>query len=187
MIRDPPRSVFSPTEANFAGNLADASEDDAGPSTSPTPSPIRRKTFTPLRAVRKKPIDTSIAKKQIGPAGGSELKRQLVLDDDDDPVEEEDIENSDDLKDATFGKKVNRKRPHTGKRRPWSEKELEALEKGIKQFGTSWAQIEAHFGSKMPGRNQVDMKDKARTERRKRQKLGLDDGVWGGSSSGVGE
>ncbi|KAJ3056001.1 hypothetical protein HK097_008490 [Rhizophlyctis rosea] len=189
---DPPRSVFSPTAANLAGNpedVADEEEAEPAPSTSATPSPIRRKKFTPLRAARKKPIITKSNKQPTRP-GGSKFKQQFLLTDDDDLPEEaeEDLpKNNDDFRDDTFGKKHKRKRPHNGKRRPWSEEELQALEKGIRQFGNSWAQIEAHFGSRMPGRSQIDLKDKARTEMRKRRKLGLDEGVWGRSGSAVPE
>ncbi|ORX79864.1 hypothetical protein K493DRAFT_308460 [Basidiobolus meristosporus CBS 931.73] len=64
-------------------------------------------------------------------------------------------------------------------KKPWREEELEALVQGMRLFGTSWAMILNHFGpngvlgNALRGRTQIQLKDKARNEKNKRQKLGI--------------
>ncbi|RUS32785.1 hypothetical protein BC938DRAFT_474305 [Jimgerdemannia flammicorona] len=77
-----------------------------------------------------------------------------------------------------------RKEPR--KRRPWTLEQIKALEDGMREYGaTSWASIlRDHDGSLgsvdavLRGRTQVDLKDKARNEKLKRLRMGLDLGVW---------
>lgn len=72
------------------------------------------------------------------------------------------------------------------RRRRWGPAEIQALEEGLEKYGrTAYADIlRDHNGS--PGslddvlryRTQVNLKDKARNEKLKRLKLGLDLGPW---------
>ncbi|KAJ3106682.1 hypothetical protein HDU97_005834 [Phlyctochytrium planicorne] len=64
-------------------------------------------------------------------------------------------------------------------RKRWSADELAALEEGMHLHSTHWNKIQADFGHRMPGRTQVDMKDKARNERNRRERNGQDLGIWG--------
>ncbi|KAJ3108386.1 hypothetical protein HDU97_001511 [Phlyctochytrium planicorne] len=72
-----------------------------------------------------------------------------------------------------------RRRPLKQRWEKWSEDELRALEEGIRSFQSRWSLIEMHFGDRMPGRDQVDMKDKARNEMLRRQRRGEPLGIWG--------
>ncbi|OZJ01825.1 hypothetical protein BZG36_04790 [Bifiguratus adelaidae] len=70
-----------------------------------------------------------------------------------------------------------------GPRRRWTNDEMKALEEGMRQFGTSWKDIALNYGSnsrdkRLAGRHVVQLKDKARNEKQRRQKAGEDLGVW---------
>ncbi|ORX98655.1 hypothetical protein K493DRAFT_336085 [Basidiobolus meristosporus CBS 931.73] len=62
---------------------------------------------------------------------------------------------------------------------PWSQEELDALYEGMRMFGTAWSTILSHFGEqgvidqRLRRRNQIQLKDKARNERRRRERVGL--------------
>ncbi|KAK9762341.1 TTAGGG repeat binding factor [Basidiobolus ranarum] len=62
---------------------------------------------------------------------------------------------------------------------PWGQDELDALYDGMRMFGTAWSTILSHFGEqgvidqRLRRRNQVQLKDKARNERRRRERVGL--------------
>ena len=66
---------------------------------------------------------------------------------------------------------------HMGGRRAknvWTEAEVAALEAGLQKFGRSWASILAKYKKVFhPTRTNVDLKDKARNERMRRQRNGL--------------
>jgi hypothetical protein len=70
------------------------------------------------------------------------------------------------------------------KKLAWSEEEIMLLESGMRKFGPSWSKILKEVGhgdgksAFLSARSQVDLKDKARTEYRKRKRLGLPLGVF---------
>ncbi|GBC09121.1 hypothetical protein RclHR1_08610008 [Rhizophagus clarus] len=67
------------------------------------------------------------------------------------------------------------------KRNYWTALELDALESGMKEFGTQWARILRMYGGDhgpLRNRNAVQLKDKARNEKLRRIKSGLDLGVF---------
>lgn len=59
----------------------------------------------------------------------------------------------------------------------WTENEVAALEKGMRKFGTSWVEIMHYYGpqgivnNSLANKTAGQLKDKARTERRRRIKL----------------
>ncbi|CAG8561227.1 43454_t:CDS:2 [Gigaspora margarita] len=70
-------------------------------------------------------------------------------------------------------------------RKKWSNDEIQALEDGMREYGTHWAQIlEKHGTSNGPlkNRTQVQLKDKARNEKQRRMKAGMDVGVFAQAS-----
>ncbi len=74
----------------------------------------------------------------------------------------------------------NGNRQRRRRRNPWTEEEVQVLERGIQFYGGSyWSAILKKYGAYFSGRNQVDLKDKARTEKAKRTRLGEPLGVWG--------
>ncbi|KAJ3032615.1 hypothetical protein HDV00_007309 [Rhizophlyctis rosea] len=161
----PQRSIFSPTDANLKGStVTKRKASKAGETTSASPSPIKKRKFTPLKPIKnKKPAPSWPA-------------RKIATEVEDDALEEEELVEVDDPTDGSYGKRYQPR--SSKKRRAWTKDELDALEEGMREFGTSWATIEGHFGSRMPGRRQVDMKDKARVERARRRKVGEDEGVF---------
>ena len=56
----------------------------------------------------------------------------------------------------------------------WTPHELGLLEEGLRLYGPHWADILRHYGTGevgfMPGRSQVDLKDKARNELKRRER-----------------
>ena len=63
----------------------------------------------------------------------------------------------------------------------WTPLELEALENGMKEYGTQWARILRSYGGNhgpLRNRNAVQLKDKARNEKLRRIKSNLDLGVF---------
>ncbi|RGB41682.1 hypothetical protein C1646_685087 [Rhizophagus diaphanus] len=67
------------------------------------------------------------------------------------------------------------------KRIYWTSLELEALESGMKEFGTQWARILRSYGGDhgpLRNRNAVQLKDKARNEKLRRIKSRLDLGIF---------
>lgn len=69
------------------------------------------------------------------------------------------------------------------KKTPWTEYELQLLEKGILEFGrSSWQKILDKYGKGAEGflqsRTGVDLKDKARVEKRRRVKMNMNLGVY---------
>ncbi|CAG8670718.1 7887_t:CDS:2, partial [Dentiscutata heterogama] len=70
-------------------------------------------------------------------------------------------------------------------RKKWTSEELQALEDGMREYGTHWVRIlEKHGTSNGPLRNrtQVQLKDKARNEKQRRMKAGMDVGVFAQAS-----
>src|SRR5436190_23274622 len=56
------------------------------------------------------------------------------------------------------------------KRIEWSQEELDALEEGMKKFGTNWTLILSMSSGPLQNRTNVKLKDKARNERRRRER-----------------
>ncbi|CAG8534992.1 15917_t:CDS:2 [Racocetra fulgida] len=81
---------------------------------------------------------------------------------------------------------INSIRNHNRRlRKKWSNEELQALEDGMREYGTHWVQIlEKHGSSSGPLRNrtQIQLKDKARNEKQRRMKAGMDVGVFAQAS-----
>ncbi|KAJ1546479.1 hypothetical protein HK405_007065 [Cladochytrium tenue] len=67
-------------------------------------------------------------------------------------------------------------------RRKWTDDEVDALEEGMAQFGRQWSRIEAAHGvlgsGRLAGRDQIALKDKARSEKQRRRRLGLPLGIF---------
>ncbi|CAG8781169.1 36934_t:CDS:1, partial [Racocetra persica] len=66
-------------------------------------------------------------------------------------------------------------------RRKWSEHELKALEAGMEEFGTSWSKIYDKYGNAygiLRNRSQIQLKDKARNEKLRRKRCGIEIGVF---------
>jgi hypothetical protein len=67
----------------------------------------------------------------------------------------------------------------------WSEEELQALEGAMRVHGNKWAAILADYGAigrinrLLANRSQINIKDKARNERSRRERAGVPLGVWG--------
>jgi hypothetical protein len=68
------------------------------------------------------------------------------------------------------------------KRFPWTPEEVDALEAGMKKYGANWVQIQATYPVLM-ARGQVSLKDKARNEKRRRMRLGIDPDIFALASS----
>ncbi|CAG8820644.1 5389_t:CDS:1, partial [Racocetra persica] len=81
---------------------------------------------------------------------------------------------------------INSIRNHNRRlRKKWTNEELQALEDGMREYGTHWVQIlEKHGSSSGPLRNrtQIQLKDKARNEKQRRMKAGMDVGVFAQAS-----
>ena len=61
----------------------------------------------------------------------------------------------------------------------WTDDEVNALEEGLKRFGRQWAMILSHYRRRFHAvRTAVDLKDKARNEKRRRQRANLELGPW---------
>ncbi|CAG8457076.1 772_t:CDS:1 [Funneliformis caledonium] len=75
-----------------------------------------------------------------------------------------------------------------GKRRQfWTPVELKALEIGMNEFGTQWAKILRLYGGThgpLRNRNSVQLKDKARNEKKRRIKYNLELGIFHIASGG---
>ncbi|KAJ3089397.1 hypothetical protein HK102_006472 [Quaeritorhiza haematococci] len=75
-------------------------------------------------------------------------------------------------------------------RRAWTNDELDALEEGMRRHGTQWAVIlrDDDLGRRLAGRSQVQLKDKARNEKKRRVNKGLPMGPfkWACDYPGVG-
>ena len=74
-------------------------------------------------------------------------------------------------------KKFPRRRP-PGQKKPWTEEETNALEKGMKIFGNDWKAIKSHFSQELTIRSNVNLKDRARNVKRKLERMELDLGIW---------
>ncbi len=66
---------------------------------------------------------------------------------------------------------------------PWTDYEVALLERGMRRFGRGWAVILNHYGrSPDEGfaecRTSVDLKDKARNERKRRERVGEELGAF---------
>src|SRR2546425_1275688 len=72
--------------------------------------------------------------------------------------------------------KFIRKKPQ--KRIEWSQEELDALEEGMKKFGTNWILILNMDSGLLNNRTNVQLKDKARNEKRRREREGIPLGVF---------
>lgn len=71
--------------------------------------------------------------------------------------------------------KFNRKKQ---KRIEWTQEELEELEEGMKKFGTNWTLILNMSSGPLKNRTNVQLKDKARNEKRRREREGIPLGVF---------
>ncbi|CAG8672967.1 7170_t:CDS:2 [Funneliformis caledonium] len=63
----------------------------------------------------------------------------------------------------------------------WTQEELDALEKGMNEHGTNWETILLFYGppgGPLKNRNSIQLKDKARNEKRRREKEGLQLGIF---------
>ncbi|KAF0417045.1 myb DNA binding protein [Gigaspora margarita] len=66
-------------------------------------------------------------------------------------------------------------------RKKWNEDELNALEAGMEEYGTSWSRIYEKYGNAhgvLRNRSQVQLKDKARNEKLRRKRCGVEIGVF---------
>ena len=63
------------------------------------------------------------------------------------------------------------------KRIEWSKKELDSLEEGMKKHGTKWTLIR-DMSSPLKNRTDVQLKDKARNEKRRREREGIPLGIF---------
>ncbi|KAJ3267196.1 hypothetical protein HK104_005964 [Borealophlyctis nickersoniae] len=173
----------------FAGDDNDVDDEEKdGPSQprSPSPSPIRQKHFSPYHFTDKrkgipKPSKLGSSSSSTNNRGPSPTLSPNDADDDDNPSPPP--SDTDDSKtDTTYTtnrKRAARRRPTTLlKRAAWSASELLALAEGLRRHGTKWSAIEAEFGGRMPGRSQMDMKDKARVEKARRRRCGEEVGVF---------
>lgn len=70
-----------------------------------------------------------------------------------------------------------RRRP-PGQKKPWTDAETEALEKGMIIFGNDWKAIKAHFSMELAARTNVNLKDRARNVKKKLQRTGAPLGIW---------
>ncbi|KAJ3283934.1 hypothetical protein HK104_010172 [Borealophlyctis nickersoniae] len=64
------------------------------------------------------------------------------------------------------------------KRRKWTSAEVAALEAGMTEYGSNWVKILNTHRKVLGGRTNVQLKDKARSERASREAKGLPLGVW---------
>lgn len=60
----------------------------------------------------------------------------------------------------------------------WTQEELDELEKGMKKFGTNWSLILNMAEGPLKTRTTVQLKDKARNEKRRREKEKISLGVF---------
>ncbi|KAJ3110378.1 hypothetical protein HK100_003055 [Physocladia obscura] len=67
-------------------------------------------------------------------------------------------------------------------RKRWTEDEIAALMEGMVLYGSAWSKIERVYGrmgnQRLRDRNQIDLKDKARNEAKRRVKLNLPLGIF---------
>lgn len=64
----------------------------------------------------------------------------------------------------------------------WTDQELLALEEGMRQHGKQWTIIKRNYGKKgqaLENRSAAKLKDKARCEHNRRQRDGIEVGVFG--------
>jgi hypothetical protein len=64
----------------------------------------------------------------------------------------------------------------------WTNLELRALEEGMRQHGKQWATIKKNYGDKgqiLEKRTAPNLKDKARSELNRRQRDGIEAGIFG--------
>ena len=64
------------------------------------------------------------------------------------------------------------------KRVKWIQEELKELEEGMKKFGTNWSLILSMSSGPLSNRTAVQLKDKARNEKRRREREGTPLGVF---------
>ncbi|RIA98828.1 hypothetical protein C1645_812319 [Glomus cerebriforme] len=64
------------------------------------------------------------------------------------------------------------------KRIEWTQEELDELEEGMKKFGTNWTLILSMSNGPLNHRTNVQLKDKARNEKRRREREGIPLGVF---------
>jgi Myb-like DNA-binding domain len=64
------------------------------------------------------------------------------------------------------------------KRVKWTQEELKELEGGMKKFGTNWSLILSMSSGPLSNRTAVQLKDKARNEKRRREREGTPLGVF---------
>jgi hypothetical protein len=64
------------------------------------------------------------------------------------------------------------------KRIEWTQEELEELEEGMKKFGTNWTLILSMSSGALKNRTNVQLKDKARNEKRRREREGIPLGIF---------
>lgn len=60
----------------------------------------------------------------------------------------------------------------------WMQEELNELEEGMKKFGTNWSQILDMADGPLKTRTTVQLKDKARNEKRRREREGIPLGIF---------
>ena len=60
----------------------------------------------------------------------------------------------------------------------WIQEELNELEKGMKKFGTNWSLILDMADGPLKTRTTVQLKDKARNEKRRREREGISLGIF---------
>ena len=60
----------------------------------------------------------------------------------------------------------------------WMQEELNELEEGMKKFGTNWSRILDMADGPLKTRTTVQLKDKARNEKRRREREGISLGIF---------
>jgi len=60
----------------------------------------------------------------------------------------------------------------------WMQEELNELEEGMKKFGTNWSHILDMADGPLKTRTTVQLKDKARNEKRRREREGIPLGIF---------
>ena len=60
----------------------------------------------------------------------------------------------------------------------WMQEELNKLEEGMKKFGTNWSLILDMADGSLKTRTTVQLKDKARNEKRRREREGISLGIF---------
>jgi hypothetical protein len=178
----------------FSTTTADTSSDDdsgiahdttpATPTTPTTPTPIvfkPKKQISPVFTSPHFPPPPSVVVSQLSPQPQIKSQPQTQLQPQPQPSE---ISELPELPELPVSDNIDDEFNHfrrVKKRIFWTHLELEALENGMKEFGTQWARILRMYGGNhgpLRNRSAVQLKDKARNEKLRRIKSKQDLGVF---------